>query len=190
MKLQGILPFARTLLTNAVSTGEIAIDATVGNGHDSVFLANLVGANGHVFGFDIQEEAIINTTNRLKEQGLDKQVTLFHKGHEEIAASVPANVHGNIKGAIFNLGYLPGGDKTIVTQPNTTITAIEQLLDILAPEGMIVLVIYHGHPEGQTEKEEILTFVSQLDQKKAHVLQYQFINQENHPPFIIAIEKR
>lgn len=190
MKLQGILPFARSLLTSAINTGEIAIDATVGNGHDTVFLANLVGENGQVFGFDIQKEAITNTTKRLKEQRLDKQVTLFHKGHEEIVASVPANVQGNIKGAIFNLGYLPGGDKTIVTQPNTTIAAVEQVMELLAPEGIIVLVIYHGHPEGQTEKEELLSFVKQLDQKKAHVLKYQYINQENHPPFIIAIEKR
>jgi 16S rRNA C1402 N4-methylase RsmH len=190
MKLQGILPFARTLLTNAVGPGDIAIDATVGNGHDTVFLANLVGENGHVFGFDIQEAAIANTMTRLQEHGLSHQVTLFHKGHEKIAESIQASMHGQIKGAIFNLGYLPGGNKAIVTQPNTTIAAIEQLLEILAQEGIIVLVIYHGHPEGVVEKEELLSYVKQLEQKKAHVLQYQFINQENAPPFIIAIEKR
>jgi 16S rRNA C1402 N4-methylase RsmH len=190
MKLEGVLPFARTLLKKAVKHGGIAIDATTGNGHDTVFLAQLVGENGHVYGFDIQEEAINNTKNRLEEQNLSQHVTLIQQGHETILNSVPSSHQGSVTGAIFNLGYLPGGDKSIVTKSNTTIEAIEQLLHILAPEGIIVLVIYHGHPEGAVEKDHLLDYVKQLDQKKVHVLQYQFINQDNHPPFIIAIEKR
>ena len=67
--------------------------------------------------------------------------------------SIPFEYHGKITGAIFNLGYLPGGDKTIVTKPETTISAIEQLFTIMAPEGIIVLVIYHGHPEGAVERD-------------------------------------
>lgn len=190
MKLEGILPFARSLLRRAVQNGETVVDATVGNGHDTLFLAQLVGEEGHVFGFDIQKGAIHNTTKRLEEEGLINIVTLFHQGHEELSTSIPPHYHGKIKGAIFNLGYLPGGDKSVVTKPNTTITAIRQLIEMLAPEGMIVLVIYHGHAEGAIERDSLLTFVKELDQKKAHVLQYQFINQENNPPFIIAIEKR
>ena len=75
-------------------------------------------------------------------------MTLFQHGHENIKECIPANFHGKVTGAIFNLGYLPGGDKSIVTKPSTTISAIEQLLEIMAPEGIIVFVIYHGHPEG------------------------------------------
>lgn len=190
MKVEGILPFARTLLKQAVDSGDIVVDATIGNGHDTLFLAQLVGAKGHVFGFDIQKEAILNTSKRLEEQELLDVVTLFHLGHEEIKSSIPTSFHGRITGAIFNLGYLPGGDKSVVTKSDTTITAIEQLIDILAPEGIIVLVVYHGHKEGAAERDTLLPFVQQLDQKKVHVLQYQFINQENNPPFIIAIEKR
>ena len=97
---------------------------------------------------------------------------------------------GKVKAAIFNLGYLPKGDHSIITKPNTTIDALEQLLEIMSPEGIIVLVIYYGHPGGEHEKDTILEYVHQLDQQKAHVLQYQFLNQQNNPPFIIAIEKR
>ncbi|MGJ7920357.1 class I SAM-dependent methyltransferase [Neobacillus sp. LXY-4] len=190
MKLERVLPFARNLLESAVGPGDIAVDATLGNGHDTAFLAKLVGETGRVYGFDIQSDAIASTGFRLDELGLTERVVLFHKGHENILSSVPKEQFGKVRGAIFNLGYLPGGDKSIVTKSNTTIAAVEQLLEIMAPEALIVLVIYHGHEEGVQERDELLQFVKQLDQKKAHVLQYQFINQVNHPPFIIAIEKR
>lgn len=190
MKLERILPFARSLLLNAVSSGDIVVDATLGNGHDSLFLAKIVGTNGRVYGFDIQETAIINSKERLNKDNLLNQVTLIHKGHEHISDSIPETYHGKITGAIFNLGYLPGGDKSIVTKPHTTISAIEQLLNIMAPEGIIVLVIYHGHTEGEVERDYLLQYVKNLDQKLVHVLQYQFINQTNNPPFIVAIEKR
>lgn len=190
MKLERILPFARTLLQKAVSPGDVAVDATLGNGHDTLFLANLVGLNGRVYGFDIQEDALAASKQRLAEHNLIDRVTFFHKGHEHILESIPPVHYGKITGAIFNLGYLPGGDKSIVTRPKTTISAIEQLLEIMAPEGIIVLVIYHGHPEGAVERDYLLRYVEKLDQNAVHVLQYRFINQKNNPPFIIAIEKR
>ncbi|KUP06331.1 rRNA methyltransferase [Bacillus coahuilensis m2-6] len=190
MKLKRILPFARDLLQSAVDKGDIVIDATMGNGHDTLYLAQLVGEEGHVFAFDIQNEAIDSTRMQLKKSGITEGVTLIHRGHEHVKDAVPADVHGNVKGAIFNLGYLPGGDKRIVTTANTTIQAIESLLSIMSPEGVIVLVIYHGHDEGKEERDKLLTYVENLDQKMAHVLRYQFINQQNHPPFIVAIEKR
>ncbi|MBP3040101.1 methyltransferase domain-containing protein [Bacillaceae bacterium Marseille-Q3522] len=190
MKLDGILPFARVLLEKAVTPGDMVVDATVGNGHDTLFLAKLVGKNGQVFGFDIQEEAIKNSQNKLRHHGVDGRVRFSSLGHEHIIDVLPPQTHGKITAAVFNLGYLPGGNKAIVTRPQTTIQAIEQLISLMAPEGIIVVVIYHGHAEGAKERDALLTYVKQLDQKKAHVLQYQFINQINQPPFIIAIEKR
>ncbi|WP_338472019.1 class I SAM-dependent methyltransferase [Niallia sp. XMNu-256] len=190
MKVKQILPFARNLLEAACSPGDIVVDGTLGNGHDTEFLARLVGPNGHVYGFDIQEQAIVNTEDRLIEQGLTSMVTLFQHGHEKVKESIPTHLHGKVTGAIFNLGYLPGGDKSIVTKPLTTISAIDQLLNIMAVEGIIVLVIYHGHPEGVIERDAIIKHVKSIDQKLAYVIQYGFINQNNHPPFIIAIEKR
>ncbi|MCK0471256.1 class I SAM-dependent methyltransferase [Halalkalibacter sp. APA_J-10(15)] len=189
MNVQGILPFARTLLENTLEKGDIAIDCTVGNGHDTVFLAQLVEASGHVYGFDIQEEAINKTKQRLRKEHLD-QVTLFHCGHEQIVTKLPTDHLCKVKAAIFNLGYLPGGDKSIVTQGTTTIKAIKDLLQKMPQGGTIVLVIYHGHPEGKKEKETVESYVTQINQKTAHVLKYQFMNQVNNPPYVIGIEKR
>ncbi|OIJ11661.1 rRNA methyltransferase [Anaerobacillus arseniciselenatis] len=190
MKVLGILPFARKLLSEAVSTGDITIDGTVGNGHDTLFLAELVGDSGHVYGFDIQEDAINKTRDRLLKNECLTQTTLSQIGHENALQTIPEKHHGKVAGCIFNLGYLPGGDKTIVTKPNTTLKAITDVFSMLKKEGIIVLVIYHGHEEGKNEKDELLKFVENIDQKEAHVLTYQFINQKNDPPFIIAIEKR
>lgn len=190
MKLMRILPFARSLIDLAVKEGDIVVDATVGNGHDTLYLAERVGQSGHVFGFDIQAQAIENTTKRLHEHHMETRVTLVQASHAELDAHIPPEYKGRITGAMFNLGYLPGGDKQIVTKPNSTIAAIEQLLDIMAPEGIIVLVIYHGHPEGAIERDALLQYVSTIDQQRAHVVRYEFINQINHPPFIVAIEKR
>ncbi|MDQ0245963.1 16S rRNA C1402 N4-methylase RsmH [Bacillus fengqiuensis] len=190
MKLERILPFARTLLQKAVNEGDIAVDATIGNGHDTVLLAELVGETGHVYGFDIQPQALENTKQKLEEQQLDDRVTLFHKSHSHLREVLPPIASQRVTGAIFNLGYLPGGDKNIVTKADSTIEAIDQLLDVMAPEGIIVLVIYHGHPEGALERDHLLQYVTGLDQQKVHVLQYRFMNQQNNPPFIIAIEKR
>lgn len=190
MKLERILPFARNLLEMAIPEGGIAVDATMGNGHDTLLLAQLVGDDGHVYAFDIQTDAITNTSIRLKENQLLDRVTLFKKSHDELQESIPSPIHGKINGAIFNLGYLPGGNKEIVTKPTSTIAAIEQLLAIMSKEGIIVLVIYHGHEQGAVERDEILDYVSSIEQQSAHVLEYRFINQANNPPFIIAIEKR
>lgn len=190
MKLERILPFARTLLQRVVQPGDYAVDATMGNGHDTCFLADLVGDHGKVFAFDIQQQALENTNLRLEEQKLASRASLFHASHDELLNCLPLEAHGKVTGAVFNLGYLPGGDKEIVTKPNSTISAIKQLLEVMAPEGIIVLVIYHGHAEGQIERDEVIEFVTGLDQKHAHVLRYEFINQTNNPPFIIAVEKR
>jgi 16S rRNA C1402 N4-methylase RsmH len=190
MKLTKILPFTRVLMDMAVGEGDIAVDATVGNGHDTLYLAERVGEKGHVFGFDIQQEAIAATSARLQEHHLLERVTLFQASHDQLIEKIPTVYHGHIAGAMFNLGYLPGGDKRIVTKPESTIHAIEQLLQIMKKEGIIVLVVYHGHPEGAIERDALLHYVKAMDQQHAHVLKYEFINQKNNPPFILAIEKR
>lgn len=163
MILEGILPYARTLLEKAVTPGDAVVDATMGNGHDTVFLANLVGEKGTVFAFDVQTEALKKTKERLEQHQLTDRVVLYHRGHEELIRTIPEKFHGKITAAIFNLGYLPGSDKSIVTKPETTKEAVEQLLEIMAPGGVIVLVVYHGHEEGK-RKRRTLFFVRSIDQ--------------------------
>lgn len=185
--LQGILNYAHHLLKESISPGDLVVDATCGNGNDTLFLAKLVGEKGKVLAFDIQEQAIKATESMLEEHHLH-HVTLIQDSHAFIAHYLKAEE--NIAGAIFNLGYLPKSDKTIITKSSSTLQALEQLLEKLKKKGLIVFVVYHGHEGGKEEKDSLIEFVSQLEQKKYHVLQYQFINQKNNPPFILAIKKR
>ena len=180
-----VLPYAKTLLSSVINEGDIAVDATAGNGHDTLFLANLVGETGFVYAFDIQQQAVDVTIQRLKENGLEHRARVILDGHEQLTKYVQEEVAG----AIFNLGYLPGGNHDIITKGETTISAIEQLLSLLKIGGMIVLVIYHGHEGGKEERDAVIEFVKSLPQKYVHVLRYEFINQKNDPPFIIALEK-
>lgn len=185
MIVDGILPFARKLISSHITENSIVVDATCGNGNDTLFLANQV-TNGEVYAFDIQENAINSTKEKTKSFN---HINYYQTGHEN-AASIINKFNKNIDATIFNLGYLPKGDKNITTNPSTTIQAIESLFEITNKNGIIVLVVYPGHPEGQIESNEVLAYVSNIDQKIAHVLHYQFINQKNNPPYIVAIEKR
>lgn len=185
MKLQRVLQYAQNLLQMSIGEGDIAIDATAGNGHDTLFLANLVGDDGYVYAFDVQKEAVNATLHRLLDNSLEHRALVLRDGHENIGKYVTKPVAG----AIFNLGYLPGSDHSIITKPNTTIQALESLLSLLKIGGVIVLVVYHGHEGGKEERDEVIRFVSELPQKSVHVLKYEFLNQKNDPPFVIALEK-
>lgn len=185
MKLQRVLQYAQHLLATAITEGDIAVDATAGNGHDTLFLAQLVGDNGKVYAFDIQQQAVEATAQRLHEHSLQQRAIVLHEGHEHATHYI----HEPIAAAIFNLGYLPGSNHDIVTKPNTTIQAIEALLKQVKVGGLIVLVVYHGHAGGKEERDALIHYVSHLPQKYIHVLRYEFLNQKNDPPFIIALEK-
>lgn len=183
MKALGILPFARTLIDTYIEQGSTVIDATCGNGNDTLYLAQQLDGSGVIHAFDIQQSAINNS--KLKTAAFNN-IHYHLEGHQNVLDYVDAPV----RLAIFNLGYLPKGDKSIVTLPETTIQAIERIFSILEKEGIIILVIYPGHAEGQVEKEAILNYLEQFDQGDAHIFKYEFINQKNNPPFICAIEKR
>ena len=185
MILQRVLQYAQQLLKDNIKEGDTVVDATAGNGHDTLFLAQLVGDEGQVYAFDVQKEAVDATLLRLLDHGLEHRAVVLNKGHEEVMQYV----HKPVAAAIFNLGYLPGSNHDIITRPNTTIQAIENILKLLKVGGLIVLVIYHGHPGGKEERDKVIDYVSQLPQKYVHVLKYAFLNQQNDPPFVIALEK-
>ncbi|WP_077327637.1 class I SAM-dependent methyltransferase [Virgibacillus siamensis] len=187
--IKGIINYSHHLLETAVEKGDTVIDATCGNGHDAVFLSKLVGENGQVFGFDIQEQAVINTRNRLAMNGYTN-ATIIQDSHSNFIHHIAVDQLTKLGGAIFNLGYLPGSDKSIITKGESTILAVEGILSHLKQNGLVVLVIYHGHEGGSEEKEQIMKYARLLDQKLFHVLYYGFINQKNDPPFILAIQKR
>jgi predicted methyltransferase len=185
LTLQRPLNYSKHLVENMLLPGEMAIDATAGNGHDTVFLAKIVGKNGRVWAFDVQEKALKKTKLRLKEEGLLHQVILLQESHEKMATYAPEGI-----GAImFNLGYLPGGDHKIVTRPATTISAIDAGLALLRAGGIMTLVVYSGHQGGKEEGLLVKEFCSSLPQEKYQVLKYSFLNQRNYPPYLLAIYK-
>ncbi|MGX7126196.1 class I SAM-dependent methyltransferase [Enterococcus viikkiensis] len=180
------LRFSHQLLKEIITAGDHVIDATIGNGNDTLFLAELVGVTGHVYGFDIQAQALKNTREKLG-PAID-QTTLYLAGHETIEENIPAEQP--IKGAIFNLGYLPKGDKQIITLPETTKQAMDAILKRLVVGGRMIVVIYYGHAGGEDEKHEVLDYCQNLPQEKYSVLNYQFINQKNNPPILLCVEAR
>jgi len=185
----GIIPFAHQLLEEVIQAKDVVVDATCGNGNDTLFLANLVGEDGQVYTFDVQEQAIQNAKDLLAKNNR-ANVTYIHDSHAKINTYIPEEHVGKISAAIFNLGYLPRSDKSIITKADSTIAAIEQLLAYVKKSGRIVIVVYHGHDGGKEEKDAVLSFVQQLDQQLYQVITYQFVNQKNNPPFIVAIEKK
>jgi len=187
--LKGIINFSHHLLEESVEKGETVIDATCGNGNDTLFLSKLVGEKGQVLAFDIQEQAIQNAEQLITDHQRGN-VSFILDSHAHASDYVSPEMKGKMGGAIFNLGYLPKGDKKIITQGHSTITAIDTMLHLLKKNGLIVIVVYHGHEGGKEEKETILKHISNLDQKHYQVLRYGFINQKNNPPFILAIQKK
>ena len=179
-----ILPFARQLFKETVQAGETVIDATAGNGNDTLFLAEHVGETGHVFAFDIQQSALDSTAELLGD--LKERVSLILDSH----ANVEKYVNAQIGCAVFNLGYLPHSDDlSIVTQSQSTIQAIHKMLGMLKKGGIIAISVYDGHDGGAEERDALLDYVMSLHQADVHVIRYQMINQRNNPPFLIAIEK-
>ncbi len=185
MSILRVLEFTKDLISKHLNQGDIAIDATCGNGNDTVFLAKLVGENGKVFGFDIQEEAIKNTLAVLSKEGLNNRVECLKVSH----SIMDQYVKENVKVVMFNLGYLPGSDKQITTKGLSTIKAIEAALSILATKGLITMVVYQGHDDGE-EAQIVEDYLRNLPQKEFSVLRYQFVNQVHYPPYLIAIEKK
>lgn len=174
---------AHLLLSEVIEPGDLAVDATMGNGFDTKFLIDL---KADVFAFDVQQEAVSATEDMLKQAGVENQAKLILDGHEKLANYVTKPV----KGAIFNLGYLPRTDKSIITHAETTIAALEALSDLLLPKGRIALVIYWGHEGGLEEKEAVEAWVKELPQHIWHVFKWAPMNQVNQPAYLIMLEKR
>ena len=183
MTLQRVLPYTKFLLEEAVSPGDCVIDGTAGNGHDTLFLAELTGPSGKVFAFDIQQEAIKATSEKVRGY---QHVELVHDSH----AKIQEYVKEPVSAAIFNLGYLPKGDHRIITKAQSTLTALQQCLDLLQANGVLLVVVYSGHEGGSDERDAVMEFVSTLPQKSFDVLKYEFVNQKHSPPFLLAVEKK
>lgn len=177
---------AKQIMDIYIKEGMFVCDATVGNGNDTVLLAKKVGEEGQVIGFDIQEIAINNTMNILEKNNLNSRVNLILDGHENLDKYIT----NQIDFFIFNLGYLPSGDKNLVTDLETSLMGIKKSLELLKKNGLGLITCYIGHDGGLEEKEGIEEYLTNLNQKEYNVMEFNFKNQKNNPPILYAIERK
>jgi predicted methyltransferase len=196
--LANIVSQAQKTLTEILQPGDLAVDLTAGNGSDTLFLAEAVGPKGRVLAFDVQEQALVATTAKLRQAGVAVVrsdsfgspvakigVTLVAGSHE----SLPDYLDAPVKGIIANLGYLPGGDRSIVTRPESTVTALNHAIIALMIGGRLTVVVYPGHPGGAEESAQVDNMFASLPLKKWNVLRIEVPN-SNAAPYLLVAEKR
>jgi 16S rRNA C1402 N4-methylase RsmH len=168
--------------------GALAVDATVGNGYDTLFLAHRVGPRGTVLGFDVQKAALAGAREMLKFVGSMGRVSLIHDSHSHLENYLPQGALVQV--AMFNLGYLPRGNREIITRPDTTIAALKALSRHLAPNGRITVLAYRGHQGGIPEYEEVRKFLENLPDREWSVEEFAGVGDSPTAPRLFRIEKR
>jgi predicted methyltransferase len=182
MALPRVTEIAHLLVERRLGVGGRAIDATVGNGHDTLFLAQLVGPQGRVDGFDVQSNAIERT--RAKTSHLS-QVRLHHAGHERMGGFVISSVDA----VMFNLGYLPSGDKSIITRPSSTLSALDTAVSLLGEAGILTVVVYPAHEGGGEEAEKVTRWFLDLPRDRFRVIHHGPFNgttPSKESPYLLA----
>lgn len=180
---------AHQQISPLIKAGSIAIDATVGNGFDTLFLAESVGRDGRVYGFDVQPLAIELATLILTTRKCADRCQLFEVGHESMVAHLPESSVGKVAVVMFNLGYLPHGDKSITTQPLTTLAALEQAFKFLKPGGILSILSYRGHPGGLEEFRQIQQWLNSMQAQLSPMLQQDSANPDGRGPFLWLMQK-
>ena len=168
-----------------IKEGDVAVDFTMGNGNDTLFLSKAVGVDGKVYAFDIQEEALISTRKYLEDNSAPENYTLVCDSHHKVMNYVKEP----IKAGMFNLGYLPrSGKKAVTTLRETTMPAVEAAIDLLLPDGVLIVAIYPGHEEGALEGEMLREYFSTLSRFKICASEFRILNSPTSPYFFL-IEK-
>lgn len=185
MKLN-TLGIAHLFLEQRVPKGGLCIDATMGRGKDTAFLCRLVGEEGRIIAFDIQQEALQSTDALLRAEGLRERAELRLQSHTEMDTAAQP---GSVDAVVFNFGYLPGGDHRIFTRPETSIIAIEKGLTLLKDHGVLCACIYHGGDTGYEERDALMKYLKTIDPKQYTVLVTDFRNRPGDPPIAVFILK-
>ena len=178
--------WAAELIEGALAPGGRAVDATLGNGHDALWLCGLVGETGRVYGFDVQPEAIERTRARLAEAGVEARAELILDGHEHMGAHIAPE---SVDAMMFNLGWLPGAPHGVTTRVETTLQAVNAALGLLREEALLTICIYPGHAEGAREREALLAWARGLDESAYDTMLRCYLNQSGDPPLLIAVKK-
>jgi predicted methyltransferase len=191
MGIPRVVEMARDLVSRNLPGDGLAVDATVGNGHDTLWLARRVGPRGSVVGIDLQQEALIGASRRLLHAGVLDRVALIRSGHERIGSLIRSpGPRGRPSAIMFNLGYLPGGDRSVVTRPESTILALKASMEVVAPGGIITVVLYPGHPAGLEESRAVERWAIDSVSSRAELLRVDPIHPNTPPPWLLAISPR
>ena len=177
---------AMSVTLQYISKGDIVVDATCGAGQDTAALANAAGEDGCVYAFDIQEEAVRRTEERLRGHGLSNVQVI----KESFVSMNGYLSDGSASAVVFNLGYLPGGDHSITTTADETLEGLACALRALRTGGILTVVMYDGHDEGRAEKQRVMEWAEALDPKQYHAAYVNMLNQRNHPPEILWVAKK
>lgn len=183
--LFGAVPLVHHFLKERLKPGDRGVDATCGNGLDTLYMAELVGSDGRIWAFDLQEAAIQSTRGRLEENGFCSRVTLVHGGHEFMAELVDEQVMA----VVFNLGYLPTGDREIKTSAATTVAALDAAKSLLLPCGLILVAVYTGHDGGGEEWGAVRGWCESLNPHQFNVWQSRQLNRSDRAPFLVVVER-
>ncbi len=176
-----LLDMHKYFITQHLHEGDVAVDYTMGNGHDTEFLSKTVGESGKVYAFDIQLAALNSTAKNLAAAGCPDNYTLFCASHHRVKEFVTEKV----KAGMFNLGYLPGSDKKITTMRDTTLAAIDAAIELMDKDAIILIAVYPGHAEGDIEGQLVGEKLSKLDRKQYTVACFKMVNSPTSPFFYI-----
>jgi len=166
-----------------IAEGDVVADFTMGNGNDTLFLSRAVGETGRVYAFDIQEEALESTREHLTSNGAPENYTLICASHHRAKEFIKEP----IKAGMFNLGYLPrSGKKAVTTMRETTMAAVEAALELLAPDGVLIVAIYPGHEEGALEGEMLREYFSTLSRFRICPSEFKILNSPTSPYFFLV----
>lgn len=174
------LILAHSYWEKLLQPGDWVIDATCGNGHDTLFLSQLIQGNGGVIALDVQERALEQTRLRLPSNA---PVHLFLQSHEQFPSLA---LDHPIRLIVYNLGYLPGSqNKQQTTQTSSTLTSVKQALSLIQPGGAISITCYPGHEEGQREQNALFALTSELPFSEWNVLNHQCLNRTLAPSLLL-----
>lgn len=170
-----------------LEVGDSVIDATCGNGHDTLFLARhcLAKDRGQLISLDIQTKALNQAKELLFSEVSEEILSHIHFLNQCHSVFPISLLESPVKLIVYNLGYLPKGEKSLTTMVDTTLLSIQSAMQLIAPGGAISITCYPGHEEGKKEQEEIIKLMQNLNLKDWNCCLHQWINRISAPSLML-----